>query len=92
MRLRVVFNEKGNILAAAPLDSLGPIRARPVADERAGQRAADVDVPPEYGDYDVLAVCRRLRSQCVEGKNPGTEGEGVTLLSSEPAAGWTISR
>ena len=46
MRLRVVFNEKGSILAAAPLDSLGAIRARPVADERAGQRAADVDVPP----------------------------------------------
>jgi hypothetical protein len=69
MRLRVVFNEKGNILAAAPLDSLGPLRARPVADERAGQRAADVDVPPEYGDYDVLAVCRRLRVS-VEGKFP----------------------
>jgi len=70
MRLRVVFNEKGNILAAAPLDSLGPLRARPVADERAGQRAADVDVPPEYGDYDVLAVCRRLRVSVSKGKIP----------------------
>ena len=77
MRLRVVFNEKGDILGAAPLDSLGPVRARPVPDERAGQRAADVDVPPEYADYDVLAVCRRLRVS-VEGEIPGTEGEGVT--------------
>jgi hypothetical protein len=69
MRLHVVFNEKGNILAAALLDSRGPVRARPVADERAGQRAADVDVPAEYSNYDVLAVCRRLRVT-VEGKYP----------------------
>ncbi len=69
MRLRVVFNENGNILAAAPLDSLGPVRALPVADERAGQRAADVDVPPQYANYDVLAVCRRLRVS-VEGRFP----------------------
>jgi hypothetical protein len=61
MRLHVVFNENGDILGAALLDSVGPIRARPVADERAGQRAADVSVPPEYAHYDVLAVCRRLR-------------------------------
>jgi hypothetical protein len=69
MRLHVVFNENGNILAAALLDSRGPVRARPVADERAGQHAADVDVPAEYADYDVLAVCRRLRVS-VEGKFP----------------------
>jgi hypothetical protein len=69
MRLRVVFNEKGNILAAAPLDSRGPVRARPVANEQAGQRAAEVDVPSEYADYDVLAVCRRLRVN-VKGKFP----------------------
>jgi hypothetical protein len=69
MRLRVVFNENGDILGAAPLDSVGPVRARPVADERAGQRAADVYVPPEYGHYDVLAVCQRLRVS-VEGRFP----------------------
>jgi hypothetical protein len=69
MRLRVVFNENGDILGAALLDSLGSVRARPVADERAGQRAADVDVPPEYADYDVLAVCRRFRVS-VEGRLP----------------------
>ena len=69
MRLQVVFNDKGHILAAALLDSRGPVRARPVANERAGQRAAEVDVPSEYADYDVLAVCRRLRVS-VEGKFP----------------------
>lgn len=69
MRLGVVFNENGDILAAALLDSLGSIRARPVANERAGQRAAEMDVPPEYADYDVVAVCRRLRVS-VEGRFP----------------------
>jgi hypothetical protein len=64
-----VFNEKGNILAAALLDSRGSVRARPVANEQAGQRAAEVDVPAEYADYDVLAVCRRLKVS-VEGKFP----------------------
>jgi hypothetical protein len=71
MRLRVVFSEKGgNILAAAPLDSRGPVRARPMANERAGQRATDVEVPPEYADYDVLAVCQRLRVSVSKGKVP----------------------
>jgi len=69
MRLHVVFNENGDILAAAPSDSVGSVRVRPVADERAGQRAASVDVPPEYVDYDVLAVGQRLRIN-VEGRYP----------------------
>jgi hypothetical protein len=69
MRLRGVFNENGEILAAALLDSVGSVRARPVADKRAGQRAVDVDVPPEFADYDVLAVCRRLKVS-VEGRFP----------------------
>jgi hypothetical protein len=69
MRLHVVFDKDGGILGAARLDSIGPVRARPLADERAGQRAADVHVPPEYGHYDLAAVCRRLRVT-VEGRFP----------------------
>lgn len=69
MRLHVVFTENGDILAAALLDSVGPVRARPVADERAGQRAAEVYVPPEYAHYDVLAVCQRMKVS-VEGRFP----------------------
>jgi hypothetical protein len=69
MRLHVLFNENGDILAAAPLGSVGPVRVRPVADERAGQRAASVDVPPEYAHYDLSAVGQRLRVS-VEGRFP----------------------
>jgi hypothetical protein len=69
MRLHVVFNVNGDILGAALLDQIGPVRARPVADERAGQREAEVDVPPEYAHYDVLTICRRLRVG-VEGRAP----------------------
>jgi hypothetical protein len=32
-----------------------------VADEGAGQRAATVDVPPEYAHYDLLIIGQRLR-------------------------------
>jgi hypothetical protein len=61
MRLHVVFNEDGEILGAALLDRTTPVRARPIADEQAGHRAADVYVPAEYQHYDLAAVCQRLR-------------------------------
>jgi hypothetical protein len=61
MRLHVVFDKDGSILGAARLDSTGPLRVRPVADEGAGQQAAEVHVPPEYEHYDLAAVCQRLK-------------------------------
>jgi hypothetical protein len=61
MRLHVVFTEAGEILGAALLDRTSPVRARPIADEQAGHRAADVYVPAEYQHYDLAAVCQRLR-------------------------------
>lgn len=61
MRLHVVFDKDGSILGAARSDSTGALRVRPVADERAGQQAAEVHVPPEYRDYDLAAVCQRLK-------------------------------
>jgi hypothetical protein len=61
MRLHVVFDEEGQILGAALIDRSSPVRARPLADEQASHRSADVDVPAEYRHYDLAAVCQRLR-------------------------------
>jgi hypothetical protein len=61
MKLHVVFSKDGEILGAALLDGTTPVRARPIADEQAGHRAADVYVPAEYQHYDLAAVCQRLR-------------------------------
>jgi hypothetical protein len=69
MKLHVVFNKDGEILAAARLDSAAPVRTRPIADEQAGHRAADVYVPAEYRHHDLAAICERLRVD-VKGKFP----------------------
>jgi hypothetical protein len=61
MKLHVVFNEAGEILGAAVLDSTSPISARPLADSQARHLAADVYVPAEHRHHDLAAVCRRLR-------------------------------
>jgi hypothetical protein len=61
MRLHVVFNQDGDILGAARLGGDAPVRARPVADEQAGHRAAEVYVPAEFQHFDLAAVCQRLR-------------------------------
>jgi hypothetical protein len=67
MKLHVVFNKDGEILAAVQRAPGASVRARPVADEEAGHRAADVYVPAEYRHYDLAAVCQRMRVD-VEGK------------------------
>lgn len=76
MKLHVVFNTDGEILAAVQLtsetapQSSGPrIRVRPIADEQAGQRAADVYVPGEFQHYDLAAIGHRLKVD-VAGKFP----------------------
>jgi hypothetical protein len=61
MKLHVVFDKDGTILGAAQLDVDARIRARPIADEQAGQRAADVYVPADYQHYDLAAVCQRMK-------------------------------
>ena len=45
MKLHVIYNKDGDIVAAARLDTAAPVRARPRADEQAGHRAVDVYVP-----------------------------------------------
>jgi len=61
MKLHVVFNKDGEILGAAQLDTEAAVRARPVADEQAGHRAAEVYVPAEYQHYDFAGVCQRMK-------------------------------
>jgi len=61
MKLHVVFNKDGEILGAAQLDTEAAVRARPVADEQAGHRAAEVYVPAEYQHYDLAGVCQRMK-------------------------------
>jgi hypothetical protein len=60
MKLQIVFDEDGGIIAAAELESDAPVQVRPIADERAGHRAAEFAVPREYSDHDLAAVCQRL--------------------------------
>jgi hypothetical protein len=60
MKLHIVFNKNGEILGAAHLGS-GSMRVRPIADEHAGHRAADVTVPSEYRDHNLAALCRKLK-------------------------------
>jgi hypothetical protein len=69
MKLHVVFNQDGEILGAAQLDGAARVRVRPIADEKAGHRAADVYVAAEYRHWDLAAVCQRLRVD-VKGKFP----------------------
>jgi hypothetical protein len=59
MKLHIVFNNEGEILAAVKLDS-APVRVRPVADEQEGHKAAEVYVPREHRHYDLAGVCQRL--------------------------------
>lgn len=75
MKLHVVFDKQGEILAAAQLDTEAPVRARPVPDEKAGHRAAVVYVPPEYRHYDLAGVCRQMRVDA-KGKTASLKAKG----------------
>jgi hypothetical protein len=69
MRLHVLFNQEGEILAAARIDANAPVRARPVADPQKGHRAAELYVPTEFHHYDLGTLCGRLKVH-VGGKYP----------------------
>lgn len=64
MRLHVLHDRTGRILAAVRLDSpssapkaTGTIRPVP----RKGQLSAELDVPPEHANLEFVEVCRALR-------------------------------
>jgi hypothetical protein len=69
MKLHVLFNKDGHILAAAHLDAASAVRALPVPDEGTGHKTAEVYVPAEYAHYDLAAVCERLKVDS-KGKYP----------------------
>ena len=60
MKLQVLHDAKGSILAAVVLDSRhdGPM---PRLSVRRGQKILEVDVPAEHGKTDLAAVCTTLR-------------------------------
>jgi hypothetical protein len=68
MKLHVLFDKEGEILAAAQIDTSLPVRVRPVPDEKAGHRAAQVYVPAEYRHYDIAGVCQRMKVEVKKGK------------------------
>jgi hypothetical protein len=76
MKLHVIFNKDGDILAAVQLapDS-SVVRARPVADEHAGQRAADVDVATEHQHHDLATLCQTMKVDD-NGKSIGLKPKG----------------
>lgn len=61
MKLHVLFDKDGEILAAVDLGGDGSVRARPVPDEGQGHRTADVFVPRDYQHYDLAAIAQRLK-------------------------------
>jgi hypothetical protein len=61
MKLHVLFDKDGAILAAVQVDAAAAVRARPTVDAQAGQRVAEVHVPAEYRHLDLAAVCQRLK-------------------------------
>ena len=69
MKLYAVINTEGDILAAANLDEKSAVRARPVADEKAGHKAVEVPVPAEHAHYDLATLCQRLKVDA-KGKFP----------------------
>ena len=70
MKLHVVYDKEGNILAAVSLDAETAVRARPVPDQQAGHKAVDVYVLAEHAHYDLAAVCQRLKVDHPKGKLP----------------------
>ena len=60
MKLHVVYNKDGDILGAVRLDMDAKVRVLPMADEQQGHRAADVDVPTEYHQYNMADICQKL--------------------------------
>jgi len=66
MKLRVVFNEQGNILAAVVLGAEVPngqpaAIILPVTKEGDGRKTADVSVPLEFSHLDLRGIAQCLR-------------------------------
>lgn len=61
MRLHVLYDSDGRIVAAAPSDAAdGEMVVRPVATEP-GQEAGEMEVPGELDGADLAEICERSR-------------------------------
>jgi hypothetical protein len=59
MRLHVVYDRSGSIVAAVRLDSATSNHPRPVVKE--GHAAAEMEVPHEHAHLSFADVCHRLK-------------------------------
>jgi hypothetical protein len=75
MKLHVVYAEDGAILGVARADAANGIQVRPRADEKAGERAAEVAVPAEYEHHDMAGILRELRVD-IKGTAPELKPKG----------------
>ena len=60
MKLHVLYDKDGTIIAASRRDGGAPVRARPMPDDAAGHRMAEVYVPAQYAHLDLAGVCQRM--------------------------------
>ena len=61
MKMHVLYDKNGEILAASLRDGDMPVRAQPMPDPQAGHRVAEVYVPAEYAHYDLAGICQRMK-------------------------------
>ena len=74
MKLHVLFDGQGNIVAAARPRSGASVSAIPVATER-GHRVAEIDVPREH-EHEDLATLHRQFGVDVEARDPALKRRG----------------
>jgi hypothetical protein len=61
MKMHVLFDNNGEIVAASLRDGKMPVRVQPMPDPQAGHRIAEVYVPAEYAHYDLAGICQRMK-------------------------------
>jgi hypothetical protein len=64
MRLCVLFDRSGQILAGLPMDQpllLGKYMSTPRPVPQAGQQVAEMDVPEEFRHRTLLDICTKLK-------------------------------
>ena len=86
MKLHVLFDRSGTILAAVPLDDEDPRVPKPRPVPQRGQFTADITVPAQYGDMSFFDVCTRMK---VKRREDGAE---LVVASGATAATRTRSQ
>ena len=84
MKLHVLFDRSGTILAAVLLDDEDARVTKPRPVPQRGQFIADVTVPAQYGEMSLFGVCTRMK---VRGR-----GKRAELVAAPAAKGATGTR